>query len=473
MAFLLTSALLLQPVHAYGADPSPPAFTVPPVLAIAELKMTGDEFVVLQNNTGSAIPDLSRYWLQYFNNTDPLSPGVKSSAQQLPAGALPTGSAILLSATGRATCGAAMADSLSFSLGDSAGFLQVVQYSAGTNGAVVPSTFDMVSWGQTSGNIHDIPSKTDAKANAVWYRYQTTGNNGDISFAWQQAVRSIDPAAPCLLAVPAVSSGSTVPINWQWPESYNVVPGRVVSLAASEMPESADGPQLPPSDIGLKAPLISEILPNPGSNKSDDEDEFIELYNPNPVPFDLTGFALQVGITTLHTYRFPADTTLPALSFQAFFSIDSGINMSNSSGQARLLDPFGTIISSTDPYGTAKDDQAWAKVDGTWYWTLSPTPNAPNLVNQAVAGSAKQSAGTKPKTSASPATVKGASISNIKTAAPASGVRSEPGTVSIHPATLATVAALALLYGVYEYRGDMANYFHKFRQHRENRRNNR
>src|SRR3990167_10415739 len=75
---------------------SPPALTVPTGLSLAEIKITGNEFVMLQNNTGGAIPDLSKYWLYAFNNVNPLAPGVTSNSQQLPAGNLAQGQAVLL-----------------------------------------------------------------------------------------------------------------------------------------------------------------------------------------------------------------------------------------------------------------------------------------------------------------------------------------------------------------------------------------
>src|SRR3990167_2839140 len=87
---------------------SPPTAAVPLGLSLAEIKVTGNEFVILQNNTGGAITDLSKYWLYVFNNINPLAAGVSSSSQQLPSGTLANGQFILLSANGGNTCGAAV-----------------------------------------------------------------------------------------------------------------------------------------------------------------------------------------------------------------------------------------------------------------------------------------------------------------------------------------------------------------------------
>ena len=54
--------------------------------------------------------------------------------------------------------------------------------------------------------------------------------------------------------------------------------------------------------------------------------------------------------------------------------------MSNTSGQATLLDANGAILAQSDPYGTAADGKAWALADGTWYWTNTPTAGASNII---------------------------------------------------------------------------------------------
>jgi len=79
---------------------SPPQMASPPVLALAEIKITGDEFVVLKNNTGKDISDLSAYWLDGYNSNQPMGAGVTNTSQQLPAVKLGSGQTILLSSNG-------------------------------------------------------------------------------------------------------------------------------------------------------------------------------------------------------------------------------------------------------------------------------------------------------------------------------------------------------------------------------------
>jgi hypothetical protein len=221
---------------------------------------------------------------------------------------------------------------------------------------------------------------------------------------------------------------------------------------------------IPASDIGLSPPQITELLPNPVGTGTDASDEFIEFYNPNPKPFDLSGFVLQTGSTTKHSYTFPAGTALPPSAFVAFYSADTGLSLSNTSGASDLLDPLGALLSQTDQYGTAKDGQSWALAKGTWYWTLQPSPGKSNTIAQATTSSSSSKSSTAKKSTAQ---VKGASTSAPKTSSASTASATDTAQVTpVHPWTLAVVAGLALAYGIYEYRLDLANFVHRLKRHR-------
>ncbi|HSW78440.1 MAG TPA: lamin tail domain-containing protein, partial [Candidatus Babeliales bacterium] len=213
------------------------------------------------------------------------------------------------------------------------------------------------------------------------------------------------------------------------------------------------------------APQISEVLPNPASPKTDANDEFIELYNSNDKAFDLSGFILQVGTTTVHKYTFPDGTMIEPHQFSAFYSSDTSLSLSNSDGQVKFLDPGGNLLSQTDEYFTAKDNYAWVNKDGLWLWTTTPTPGAVNTINSPPAS--KSSSSTAKTTSKK--SVKGAKTSKPTTSS-ASAFPSSPSSVKMNPLVLAGVGAAALLYAGYEYRHDLANFFYKFRRNRETRR---
>lgn len=465
--------VLVPALTAKAAIASPPALAAPSGLSLIEIKITGNEFVMLQNNTGSTISDLSRYWLYDFNNTNPMASGVSSSTQQLPATALAAGQTVMLSSAGGSTCGAAVTAKLSISLTDSGGFLEVVQTNMVGN-SLVQTAGDAVSWSSGAnpslGMISGVPSSSADPAGA-YYRYQNPDTNGSAPYLWQPA--DLDTNNSCQLNVKISGVSVPGPSN----PGNQLLPGDLPPATFVNAPDdstSSNTNALPTSDIGLAAPQISELLPNPAEPQTDSEDEFVELYNSNNTSFDLSGFKIEVGSSTKHDYTFPDGTTLPAKSFKAFFSEDTGLSLSNSGGQAWLLDPSGNIISQTDPYGIAKDGQTWALgPDGKWYWTMTATPDAANIVLLPSIASTKSSTSSKsntPKTTSTKA-VKAASTTAKKTST--NGASTDPqasGGSKMHLWILAVIGTGAVLYAVYEYRNDLANLLYRARRYRETRR---
>ena len=414
-------------------------------LTIIELKMTSSESIVLENTTLGTI-NLQNYLIQYFNSRAPVNLSVPTGVQALPNFNLGPQQSILLSGDSAATCGAAVVANLTMSLSDTSGYLQIVKV-AQQSGSIVYTTQDHVNW--TSGSttptdITQVPSST-ADPNAVWYRKLTDGS-------WNKY--EID-VAPCSLLANVSASASTTYVQWA---SGGAAPAVIISLASDDSGSAG----IPTTDAGLAAPQISELLPNPAGTGTDDTDEFIELYNPNDSDFDLSGFVLETGLTTKHDYTFASGTTLPAKSFTAFYSADTGLTLSNTSGQAALLDPLGSVINQSDTYSSAKDGQSWSIANGQWYWTATPTPGAANIVKQTSSSSSKTSTKSSAGAVKSDSTTGGGSSSNFNnsTASPA----------PIHVWTLAAVGGLAVLYAGYEYRTDLANNLYRIRRYLEARR---
>jgi len=459
LSVVLIGCLIDAATTAFALAPPPP-LSAPPGLAVTEVKVTGDEFVVLQNNATVSIPDLSKYWLYTFNKTNPLVAGATSTAQQLPAATLPAGASVLLSGGGT-TCGATVAAKLVISLGDSAGALQLLASTAA--GLIVPTPVDTVSWSSgADGDITNVPKSTTDKQ-AAFYRIQLPSK----AYGWQTADVAVDSATGianiCQMDVGAAGSMKTGPGN---SDLLTSVEPLATIISVENGTTTTTGATMPTADIGLAAPQLTELLPNPTGTSNDGTDEFIELYNDNTSAFDLSGFTLQTGATTKHSYVFPAGTVLPAKSFTAFNSADTGLSLSNSSGAADLLDPFGKVLSQTTAYGTAKDGQAWALADGSWQWTVQPTPGMANTIKQPTSTSAASRKAAK-----AVAAVKGAATKSSGSAASSTATTPQTATAPIHPLLLVGVAILAVGYGIYEYRHDLANRIHQFRKHRAARRN--
>jgi Lamin Tail Domain len=403
--------------------------------------MTGSETVVLEN-TSTGTLNLSNYLIEYFNKSSPTSLSVPTSTQQLPSFNLPSYQAILFSSDSSMTCGAAAVANEAFTMSDTAGYVMVARTSSQSDGSLLTTPQDHVSWtSSTSGaDLLRVPSNT-ADPNAVWYRNLATG-------AWQQAELNGCSTLQSLL------TSATDATFVQWADGSE--PPAIILATASD---SSDG-SIPGGDIGLNAPQITELLPNPAPPQTDSEDEFIELYNPNDTIFDLSGFKLSVGTTSTRSYTIPSGTTIDARSFRAFFSIDTNLALSNSGGQVRLLDPLGTVISQSSVYSAAKDGQSWALANGQWYWTAALTPNAANIINQSSAAKSSKTSKGSVK-SASTSSLGGNSLTPTSSAATP---------VSVHPWTLAGVGSMALLYAAYEYRVDLANRYDQLRRYAAARR---
>lgn len=433
-----------------------------PALSFREMKITGDEFVVVRAN--QAIADLSSYWLGY-SSSDTATNIVPS--QQLPAISLASGQAVLFTSDAAQTCDAVYTSKLSVSLSDTKGALQLRQLVNIDKNTSTFTTIDSVNWIKPSTTDKTpVTDNLDLRKEStltmpVWYHDAAIAASN-----W-----TVGSFANCSLSVPPPAGGGTTAQTYTWPSTAAGPPAIILSLASEDAVSSAATTTgtIPASDIGLAPPQITELLPNPVGTGTDTSDEFIELYNPNPMPFDLSGFVLQTGSTTKHSYTFPVATSLPPGSFVAFYSADTGLSLSNTAGAADLLDPLGALLSQTDSYGTAKDGQSWSLAKGAWYWTLQPSPGKSNTIAQA---STSSGAATKTGVTAKKSTkvkVKGASTSQAKVKpalATVSSATDAAQVTPVHPGTLAVVAGLAVAYGIYEYRLDLQNFFYRFRRHR-------
>jgi hypothetical protein len=422
-----------------------PNMAVPAGLSLMEFKVTGDEFLLLQNNSGSVINDLSLYWLQVYNNVSPLAAGVSASSQQLPAASLQPRQTLLLSASPMQTCGASVAGKLSVSLSDAGGFMQLTKMSISAEGSVLQTPGDFTSWSSNAnGIVQNVPSSMK-NPRAAFYRYL----NG-ISYAWQQA--DLDMTDSCQLnIVVAGGLGSSSAVT---PLTLAATSPPATILGEETESSGATTARMPAADIGLTAPQVSELLPNPTGIGNDATDEFIELYNPNDKPFDLSGFTLQTGLTTAKNYTFPDGTVLEPRAFKAFYAKDTKLTLSNTSSQAALLDPFGSALSVSNVYTSAKDGIAWAAAKNTWQWTTQPSPGIANIIRQPAS---KKLSKTTKKTNTKKVAVKGTLTNQAASTTGSSSYSEDPESkATVHVWILAVVTAAALLYGGYEYRRDIA-----------------
>lgn len=430
--------------------------SITPDLVISQFKITSSDgqFFMLYNTTDQTI-DMGLVQLVYYNNFN-LSAATSSKIIQL-SGQLEPKSYYLVNDGPLTLCYRMIVNSVSLGLSSTAGAVQVQRLTQNSPGSAVTSQLqDYVSWSKTVvSGVQKLPTSTKQ---FLLRQPQDSSFNPLISSPGQGSWQTVEPSTsnPCSLTttqiIPAQVQTNMLML------SSNPPPVTIISIAAN-----TTGPYMPSGNIGLMAPMINELSPNPKSPQTDSADEFIELYNPNDKTFDLTGFSLETGASRTYKKKFADGTKLAPKSFTAFYSSGTNLSLSNTNGQAKLIDPFDNVISKSKEYSNAKDGQAWALANNDWYWTNQPTPNAANVIN----GGSTAVSSARNKNGA----VQGASTEKSNVANSSSPLDTPAQVATLHPSTLAGVTALALGYGAYEYRQDIANRVRQFRSHRATRRN--
>jgi hypothetical protein len=475
-------------VHAETAEDSGPAVIITEVLTGTKISGT-QEFIELYNNTDQPI-DLTGWQLWYLSaqasdQNKPAISGVITIGENVSTPVIAAHGFYILS--GRSDYLSASAQQFySGTMAATGGNLRLLSPNGDNPCALTVQ--DQIGWGNAL-YAWGSPVAAPPVGQSIARYVRTDGTSQDTYHNDQDFTVSPTPTPASIntqqtqLPTEASMPHVTIPV----PNCTETPPnnGGILQPGASDTPPVVTLPSGAPGTIsnansGLVTPQITELLPNPATPQSDAQDEFIELYNSNATTFDLSGFALEVGLTTKHRYVFPAGTTLLPQSFVSFFSKDTGLSMSNTEGQVVLLDPFGVTLNKTEVYGIAKEGQVWAFANDAWYWSTTPTPSAPNAITAvastakktttAAIATAKKSTPTKASATAKPKTTKTKAASKTSTPKTTASTQAPKSFSPLHPRVLAVVALFALLYGLYEYRQDVANKFYQFRENRATRR---
>ncbi|MEI7539639.1 MAG: lamin tail domain-containing protein [Candidatus Saccharibacteria bacterium] len=134
------------------------------------------------------------------------------------------------------------------------------------------------------------------------------------------------------------------------------------------------------SCIAKSLPLqISEILPN--AIGVDTGKEFIEIYNPNDIDVDLSGYIFSTGPGYSIDYDFPEGSYIGPNQYFVLFNDEIKFKLINTNGSVRLQSVDGYFTDETDIYISPAEGMAWALIDGVWQYTNQPTPGNSNLVS--------------------------------------------------------------------------------------------
>lgn len=214
---------------------------------------------------------------------------------------------------------------------------------------------------------------------------------------------------------------------------------------------------------------ITEVLPDPAPPQTDNLDEFIELYNPNDATVSLKGYTIQTGADWRYHFTL-GDTPLGPHDYYAVRSAVSKLSLSNTGSGVRLIDPSGLVVSEAPSYGEAKQGQAWMFTGSTWVWSLTPTPNASNILtvpaphttNTLTTGTVpKKKAIAKITTKATKTTTKLTAPKITKATKKVASATPPANQIAALPPTpqywlLVPIGAIAGGYAIYEYRQEIS-----------------
>ena len=317
-------------------------------------------------------------------------------------------------------------------------------------------THDQIGWGETADSAEgDSPATAPEKGESLKRVVDEDGYFIDTDANFDDFEISIDPTPisdPEPEIVEVIEEEDTTEEEVVDDEEVTEEEAEVLG----EIKESKTYPKI----------WITELFIDPSSPKTDADDEFIEIFNPNKTAVQLEGYTIQTGNTYSRSFTIPELAIEPG-QYLALYSLDTGIPLSNSGSQARILDPEGNELFKTDPYEKAKSDISWVLIDSKWSWSAQPTPAAPNVVVVPASSSRKKSSSSSSSKSSSskPSSSSSSSDSRI--------IYEEPASIAdtkINTAVLMGVGALAFGYAIYEYRHDISNRFQQFRRYLKSRR---
>jgi len=130
-------------------------------------------------------------------------------------------------------------------------------------------------------------------------------------------------------------------------------------------------------DLGITPAktVINEVFANTKGS------QFIELYNPLAVPFDISGYWLSNAPDNLKLYRIPPKTVLPAKGYMHFKHLKFTLNATG--GRAFLTNRRGTMVLDAVAFDKTPLEMSQGRYPDDvrdWY-SMSPSPTSANSVN--------------------------------------------------------------------------------------------
>lgn len=130
--------------------------------------------------------------------------------------------------------------------------------------------------------------------------------------------------------------------------------------------------------------VINEFLPNP-SGPSNEDTEWIELYNASPSTVDLSGWKLDdIDNGGSSPYVIASGMSIPASGFLYFEKSQTNVGLNNTGDTVRLIDLSGSVVDSYSYSSTTEDVSIGRTSDGGGLFATcqSSTKNATNACSE-------------------------------------------------------------------------------------------
>lgn len=248
----------------------------------------------------------------------------------------------------------------------------------------------------------------------------------------------------------------------------NASPQPQSKLSSAELAYEGELPEPPIDTTEYDLITITELFVDPVSPQTDSQDEFVELYNPGDTPVHLAGYVVKTGDSFSYSFELP-DMVIEPHGYETIYVVHSGLVLSNSGGAAQLLDPSGKVIYETPHYTKAPPGQSWGWFESGWAWSTQVSPRLANVMVVPPPKPAKTVSIKKPRTSRKVA-AKRTPRATTKRSVPIVASASDPGSGVVSVWLLAALAAITMVYGLYELRYDIHNYYQLSRRYLRRRR---
>ncbi len=146
----------------------------------------------------------------------------------------------------------------------------------------------------------------------------------------------------------------------------------------SNQTQTTNGQKAPTEIIYPTGVIINEILPN--AQGSDEENEFIELYNMNNFDVNLSTWEIRDIEGTTTAFIIPDNTIILANKYLVFKRPQTKISLNNTGDTVNLIFPNDKIADSVT-FPKALLNQSYNKNNSNWSWSTTLTPNFKNIIS--------------------------------------------------------------------------------------------